>query len=65
MSADACHVTAPAEGHEGAYRAMRNALRHSGVTADEVQYIDAHGTSTPLGDDLELEALERLFGDAV
>ncbi|MDO9714328.1 beta-ketoacyl-ACP synthase II [Paracraurococcus lichenis] len=64
MSADAHHVTAPAEGHEGGLRAMRNALRSGGVAPSEVQYVNAHGTSTPLGDDLELEAVERLFGDA-
>jgi 3-oxoacyl-[acyl-carrier-protein] synthase II len=64
MSGDAYHITAPAEGHEGAFRAMRAALRNGGVTPDQVGYINAHGTSTPLGDDLELQAVERLFGDA-
>ena len=64
MSGDAHHMTAPAEGHEGGYRAMSNALRSGGVMAEEVHYINAHATSTPLGDDLELEAVERLFGDA-
>jgi len=64
MSGDAHHITAPAEHHEGAYRSMRNALRNGGILPEQVQYVNAHGTSTPLGDDLELEAVERLFGDA-
>ena len=63
MSGDAFHITAPAEGHEGAFRAMKSAMRNGGINIDEVQYVNAHGTSTPLGDDLELEAVERLFGD--
>ena len=64
MSGDAHHITAPAEGHEGAFRSMQAAMRNGGISPDEVQYVNAHGTSTPLGDDLELEAVERLFGDA-
>ena len=64
MSGDAHHITAPAEGHDGAFRAMKAALRNGGVTADQIQYVNAHGTSTPLGDDLELEAVERFFGDS-
>ena len=64
MSGDAHHITAPAEGHEGAFRAMRAAFRNGGMQPGDVQYINAHGTSTPLGDDLELEAVERFFGDA-
>ena len=64
MSGDAYHITAPAEGHEGAYRAMQAALRNGRIRPDQIQYVNAHGTSTPLGDDLELEAVERLFGDA-
>lgn len=63
MSGDAHHITAPAEGHEGAFRAMKAALRSGGIGVEQIQYINAHGTSTPLGDDLELEAVERLFGD--
>lgn len=62
LSGDAYHITAPAEGHEGAFRAMRAAFRNGGVNPADVQYVNAHGTSTPLGDDLELEAVERFFG---
>src|SRR5690349_10192867 len=64
MSGDAYHITAPAEGHDGAVRSMRAAFRNGGVRPDQVQYVNAHGTSTPLGDDLELEAVESVFGDA-
>jgi 3-oxoacyl-[acyl-carrier-protein] synthase II len=64
MSGDAHHITAPAEGHDGAFRAMKAAFRNGGVAPEDVQYVNAHGTSTPLGDDLELEAVERFFGDA-
>jgi 3-oxoacyl-[acyl-carrier-protein] synthase II len=63
LSGDAYHITAPAEGHAGAFRAMRAAFRSGGVAPGDVQYINAHGTSTPLGDDLELEAVERFFGN--
>ena len=64
MSGDAYHITAPAEGHDGAFRSMRNAMKNGGFGPADIQYVNAHGTSTPLGDDLELEAVERLFGDA-
>ena len=63
MSGDAHHITAPSEGHDGAYRAMKACFRNGGVLPGDVQYINAHGTSTPLGDDLELQAVERFFGD--
>ncbi len=63
LSGDAYHITSPAEGHAGAYRAMRAAFRNAGITAGDVDYVNAHGTSTPMGDDLELEAVERFFGD--
>ncbi len=63
MSGDAHHITAPAEGHEGAFRAMKSALRSAGLAPADVQYVNAHGTST-FADDLELDAVERLFGDA-
>jgi len=64
LSGDAHHITAPAEGHDGAFRAMRAAFKNARMTADQIQYINAHGTSTPMGDDLELEAVERFFGDS-
>lgn len=64
MSGDAYHITAPAEGHEGAFRSMQAAMRNGQIMPSDIQYVNAHGTSTPLGDDLELEAVERLFGDA-
>ncbi len=64
MSGDAHHITAPADGHDGAFRSMRAAMANGGFSPADIQYVNAHGTSTPLGDDLELEAVERLFGDA-
>jgi 3-oxoacyl-[acyl-carrier-protein] synthase II len=64
MSGDAYHITAPAEGHDGAVRSMRAALRNGRLAPEQIQYVNAHGTSTPLGDDLELEAVELVFGDA-
>ena len=63
LSGDAHHITAPADGHAGAFRAMRAAFRNGGMVPGDVQYVNAHGTSTPMGDDLELEAVERFFGD--
>ena len=63
LSGDAYHITAPAEGHDSAYRAMQAAFRNGGLRPDDVQYVNAHGTSTPMGDDLELQAVERFFGD--
>jgi len=62
MSADAYHMTAPSEGGEGAARCMRNALRNAGINADEVEYINAHGTSTPAGDLAETLAVKSFFG---
>ncbi|MDD2861752.1 MAG: beta-ketoacyl-ACP synthase II [Acidiphilium sp.] len=64
MSGDAHHITAPADHHDGAFRAMKAALKSGGLVPADVQYINAHGTSTPMGDDLELEAVETMFGDA-
>ncbi|MGH6929477.1 MAG: beta-ketoacyl-ACP synthase II, partial [Dongiaceae bacterium] len=64
MSGDAYHVTAPPEDGNGAYRAMRSALRHAQINPDEVDYINAHGTSTPLGDEIELNAVKGVFGEA-
>jgi len=63
MSSDAYHVTAPAEGGEGAARSMTNALRNGRTNLDEVNYINAHGTSTGLGDLAETLAVKRCFGD--
>ncbi len=64
LSGDAYHITAPAEGHDGAFRAMKAAFRNGGLLPSDVQYVNAHGTSTPMGDDLELEAVERFFGNS-
>jgi len=63
MSADANHITAPCEDGEGAARCMTNALRNAQINIDEVQYLNAHGTSTPLGDKAETVAVKRAFGD--
>ena len=64
MSGDAHHITAPCEDGEGAARCMRNALRNAGVSNDEVHYINAHGTSTPLGDIAETVAVKTCLGDS-
>jgi 3-oxoacyl-[acyl-carrier-protein] synthase II len=63
MSGDAYHITAPSEGGEGAARCMESALKDSGIHPSEVQYINAHGTSTPPGDLCEVQAAKRVFGD--
>ena len=64
LSGDAHHITAPAEDGSGGYRAIRMALKRSGLSASDIDYVNAHGTSTPLGDEIELRAVERLFGNA-
>lgn len=65
MSGDAYHITAPAEDGDGGFRAMQAALKRAGLTADDIDYVNAHGTSTPLGDLIEAGAVRRLLGDAV
>jgi 3-oxoacyl-[acyl-carrier-protein] synthase II len=64
MSGDAHHITAPAEDGDGAYRCMRAAIKRAGIDVADLDYINAHGTSTPLGDEIELGAVERLLGNA-
>ncbi|MEO8100408.1 MAG: beta-ketoacyl-ACP synthase II [Acidobacteriota bacterium] len=63
MSGDAYHITSPSEDGDGGFRVMNNAIRDAGIQASDIQYINAHGTSTPMGDLIETKALKRVMGD--
>jgi 3-oxoacyl-[acyl-carrier-protein] synthase II len=63
MSGDAYHITSPSEDGDGAYRVMRNAIQDAGIQAEDVDYVNAHATSTPVGDKIETTAVKRVFGE--
>ena len=62
LSSDAFHITSPSEDGDGGFRSMKAALNNSGIALDQIDYVNAHGTSTPAGDEIEIKAVERLFG---
>lgn len=64
LSGDAYHMTAPAEDGNGGYRAMKMAMARAGINPEDIDYVNAHGTSTPMGDEIEIKAIKRLLGDA-
>ena len=64
LSGDAYHITSPSEDGDGAFRCMRAAIKRAGISAGDIDYINAHGTSTPVGDEIELKAVERVVGNA-